>query len=265
MDIDVLAKYSRFFGYGRKTGVSLPRETTGLIPTKDWKLKRNGTEWQLGDTLSCLIGQSYILTTPIQLALSYATIANRGTLYHPYLIKEVFSNTGEILERGKPEVTSKITISKKTFDLINKALFQVVNVPGGTAFGYRGKGIQMAGKTGTSQVVRISADKIYSKCEEREYKLRHHALFTAYAPADDPKVAVAVIVEHGCAGSSAAAPVARDMVQVYMDKYYPDLSKQIMADDKKRLGAFYSPADVKKPAEAVQPTELPTLSDEEIE
>jgi len=238
LDIDVLAKYSRLLGFGLKTGITLPRETSGLIPTKDWKLKRNGTEWQLGETLSCVIGQSYVLTTPIQLALSYATIANGGTLYRPYLIKEIFSNDGEILERGKSEKLSSINISKKTIDIVRKALYQVVNKPTGTAWWYRGRGIQMAGKTGTSQVIRISADKIFSKCEEREYKLRHHGLFVAFAPADDPKIAVAVVVEHGCHGSTAAAPVARDIVSTYMEKYYPDLSRQIIAEEKRKQAAI---------------------------
>ena len=140
----------------------------------------------------------------------------------------MFSNTGEILKRGKPEVMSQIEVKPETFRIVKKGLFQVVNSPAGTAYWSRGQGIQMAGKTGTSQVARISADKIYAKCEEREYKLRHHALFAAFAPHDDPTIAVAVIIEHGCHGSTAAAPVARDIITTYLEKYYPDLRHQIM-------------------------------------
>lgn len=232
MDIDTLSKYAKLYGLGHKTGISLPREISGLIPTKEWKLKRNGTEWQLGETLSCVIGQSYVLTTPLQMAMFYAAIANGGKVYRPYVIKEMFSNSGEIIKRGRPEIVNEIAVKPLTEAIVKKGLFQVVNNPAGTAFNYRGQGIQMAGKTGTSQVVRFSADKIYAKCEDREYKLRHHGLFVAFAPHDDPKIAVAVIVEHGCHGSSAAAPVARDVVTTYLEKYYPDLRRQIMQDEK---------------------------------
>ncbi|HAZ11878.1 MAG: penicillin-binding protein 2 [Bdellovibrionales bacterium GWA2_49_15] len=232
LDIDTLAKYAFLFGLGHKTGISLPREISGLVPTKEWKAKRNGTEWQLGETLSCAIGQSYVLTTPLQMAMFYAAIANGGKLFRPYVIKEMFSNTGEIVKRGKPEIMSQIEVKPETFTIVRKGLFQVVNSPAGTAYWSRGQGIQMAGKTGTSQVARISAEKIYAKCEEREYKLRHHALFAAFAPHDDPKIAVAVIVEHGCHGSTAAAPVARDIITTYIEKYYPDLRHQIMIAEK---------------------------------
>ena len=103
----------------------------------------------------------------------------------------------------------------------------------GTAWWQRGQGIDMAGKTGTSQVISLSADKLFAKCEERKYKHRHHAVFAAFAPAEDPKIAIGVIVEHGCHGGSAAAPVARDIAQVYMKKYYPDDYKSYLARDRK--------------------------------
>ena len=234
IDIDVLAKYARMFGLGNKTGIGLPRETTGLIPTREWKKKRDGQNWVRGETLSCVIGQSFVLTTPIQLAMLYAVIANKGTLHKPYVVKEIFSNVGEIKKKEKPQVISNIKISKKTWALIEKGLFEVVNHDKGTAWWFRGQGIQMAGKTGTSQVVSFSADNIFAKCEEREYELRHHALFSAYAPIHDPKIAVAVVVEHGCHGSSAAAPVARDIITTYMKKYMPEEHSRLVALEKKR-------------------------------
>jgi len=235
IDIDVLARYAHLFGLGVKTGIGLPRETTGLIPTKDWKYKRNGKEWQLGETLSCVIGQSYVLTTPLQLAMTFATVANGGTLFKPYLIKEVFSNSGDIIRKSSPEKVADIQISQKSMEIIKNGLFQVVNSRSGTAWYHRGRGIRMAGKTGTSQVIKFSADKIYSRCEEREYKFRHHGIFTAYAPADNPKIAIAVVVEHGCHGSSAAAPVALAVVTTFMDKYYPELRKKFLLEEKKQL------------------------------
>jgi penicillin-binding protein 2 len=263
MDIDVLAKYARMFGYGRKTGITLPRETTGLIPTKEWKMKRNGQEWHLGETLSCVIGQSYILATPLQLAMSYAGIANGGKLFKPNIIKEVFSNSGEIHSNESAAVFEKINVSPKTLKLVQEGLSQVVNNPKGTAWWYRGKGNNMAGKTGTVQVVRSSADKIYQKCEEKEYKLRHHGLFAAYAPVDNPKIAIGVVVEHGCHGSSAASPVAREIVSAYLDKYYPEDKQRYLAEDKLLYAGIAKKSSIVAPVETTP--EVPKEVEEEGE
>lgn len=232
IDIDVLAKYASSLGLGKKSGVALPRETSGLIPTKDWKKKRNGQDWHKGETLSCVIGQSFVLTTPIQLAQAYATIANGGKLLRPYLVKEVFSSTGELIDKGEIVEEDHIKFKPRTMELVKKGLKDVVNTPQGTAWWHRGRGIKMAGKTGTSQVMSFSADKIYQKCEEKEYKHRHHGVFAAYAPYDDPKIAVAIVVEHGCHGSSAAAPVAESIITTYMKKYYPDIYAKNIQQEK---------------------------------
>jgi penicillin-binding protein 2 len=239
LDIDVLADYARKFGLGTKTGISLPRETSGLIPDREWKKKRFGEEWQLGETLSCSIGQSYILTTPLQLAMAYAAIANGGTLYHPYLIKEIFKNDGEVIEKFSPKEVSKLNVSKDTLEAIKKGLYQVVNEQKGTAWWYRGVGIRMAGKTGTSQVKSMTSKELFSKCEEMPYRDRHHGIFVGYAPAYDPKIAVAVVVEHGCHGSSAAAPVVRDVITKYMKKYYPQKYALYAEEDKKKMKQFW--------------------------
>lgn len=222
LDIDVLARYANYFGFGKKSGFLLSSETSGLIPTKAWKKKRDGGEWQLGDTVSCAIGQSYILATPLQLALAYAAMSNGGKLYRPYVVKEIFSNSGNVIQSFSPELVREIPVDQKTLKQINEGLYLVVNSPQGTAWWQRGKGIEMAGKTGTSQVARFAADKIYSKCEDNEYKYRHHGLFVGYAPASNPQIAVAAIVEHGCHGGSAAGPVVREVITKYMEKYMPD-------------------------------------------
>ncbi|MBT6324578.1 MAG: penicillin-binding protein 2 [Bdellovibrionales bacterium] len=234
LDIDTLAQYAKAYGFGSKTGIKIPREISGLIPNRDWKLKRTGEKWQKGETLSCVIGQSFVLSTPLQLALSYAAIANEGSLYRPKLVKDIFSNSGEIISSNNTVLMSKLNISKKTLKIVKEAMRQVVNNRKGTAWWYKGEGIRMAGKTGTSQVRSMSSAELFSKCEEREYKSRHHAIFSAFAPYDNPKVAISVVVEHGCHGSSAAAPVARDVITAYMDKYFPDLKKQYTLDDKKK-------------------------------
>lgn len=231
MDIDILYKYATLFGMGQRLGIALPRETTGLIPNKDWKMKRMKQEWQKGETLSCVIGQSFVNVTPLQLASFYATIASEGKLYRPHVVKEVFSNTGEVLKSYKPEVIHQFKLKKSTVDIIKASLFNVANTQGGTAFSNRGVGIQMAGKTGTAQVMSFSADKIFNKCENQEYKYRHHGLFAAYAPASNPKIAVAAVIEHGCHGS-AAASIAKAMISSYMNKYYPAYQKRIIAQEK---------------------------------
>lgn len=232
IDIDTIHKYATLFGMGQRLGIILPRETTGLIPTKAWKKKRTGQEWQRGETLSCVIGQSFVNTTPLQLAMFYSTIANEGKLWRPHVIKEVFSSTGELKKNAQPEMIHQFKLSDATWKMIKQSLYEVVNVPGGTAYSQRGKGIQMAGKTGTSQVVSFSADKIFNKCENNEYKYRHHGLFAGYAPSKNPKIAFAVVVEHGCHGSSAAGPVAKAMASAYMNKYYPTYQKKLISQEK---------------------------------
>ena len=219
MDVDVLAKYAKAFGVGSKTGISLPREVSGLMPTEEWKKKRYGRSWQKGETLATIIGQSYVLMTPLQLANAYAIIANGGTGYRPTLIKEIFSINGDIIEKKKPEIIREVSFSQKNLDVIKQGLFEVVNDRKGTAWWYKLPNGSISGKTGTSQVIEFSADKIYHKCEDREYKYRHHGIFASYAPSLNPRVAVGVVVEHGCHGSSAAAPVAKAIIKKYLEKY----------------------------------------------
>jgi penicillin-binding protein 2 len=233
MPIDSLAKYAKAFGLGMRTGISLPREVSGLIPSSDWKKKTFGQEWQPGETLSCAIGQSYVLASTIQLATAYAAIANGGKIYRPFVVKDVFDGSGELVKTYTPELLSKIEMKNpKTLKFIREGLFQVVNSPKGTAWYRRGQGILMAGKTGTSQVKGASADKVHQKCENMDYESRHHGLFVGFAPYDNPKIAAAVIVEHGCHGSSAAAPVAEAVITQYMKKYHPDMYLQNLEKDK---------------------------------
>ena len=233
MDIDDISKYAKAFGLGARTGISLPREASGLIPTKDWKKKRFGVEWQAGETLSCAIGQSYVLTSTIQLAQAYGAIANGGKIYRPYVVKDIYEPNGELAKTFTPELLGQIKLkNQKTLKFIREGLYQVVNNPKGTAFYRRGQGIQMAGKTGTSQVKSASADKVYQKCENMDHDSRHHGLFVAFAPYDKPKIAAAVIVEHGCHGSSAATPVAEAVITQYMKKYQPQMYLENLEKDK---------------------------------
>lgn len=238
LDIDVLARYANLFGFGKKTGINLAREVSGLIPTKEWKLKTNGIPWQQGETLSCSIGQSYVLVSTLQLANAYAAIATKGKLYKPFIVKEVLDNQGNILKKTQPEILSEINLQDTTWDLIHKGLYKVANSPNGTAWWRRGLGNQMAGKTGTSQVVRAQSDEdLYAKCEEKEKRNRHHGLFVAFAPFDNPKIAVAAFIEHGCS-SSVASPVVEKVINKYMKKYLPAEYEKNMIKEKAQYARF---------------------------
>jgi penicillin-binding protein 2 len=263
MDIDAIAKYAKAFGFGSKTGISLPREVSGLIPTKEWKKKRFGQEWQAGETLSCAIGQSYVLASTIQMATSYAAIANGGKIYRPYVVKDIYDRNGELVKTFTPELMSEIKLKNPdTLKFIKEGLYQVVNNPKGTAFYRRGQGILMAGKTGTSQVRSASADKVYQKCELMDHDSRHHGLFVGFAPYDNPKIAAAAIVEHGCHGSSAATPVVEAVISQYMKKYHPDLYLKNLEKDKGIRENWIRGLKAKEPAKPVKPAAKPLASDE---
>ncbi len=233
MDIDTIAKYANLFGLGKRTGISLAREVSGLIPTEAWKRSRLGQAWQAGETLSCAIGQSYVLASTLQLAQAYGAIANGGRIYRPYVVKDIYSPKGDLVKSFVPELMSEFNLKNpKTLKYVREGLFQVVNNPKGTAYYRRGRGILMAGKTGTSQVIRASADKVYQKCEDMDYNARHHGVFVGYAPYDNPKIAAAALVEHGCHGSSAATPVVEAVVTTYMKKYQPQMYLQNLEKEK---------------------------------
>jgi penicillin-binding protein 2 len=248
LDIDILADYAKRLGFGSKTGINLPRETLGLIPTKEWKKKQFNEEWQLGETLSCAIGQSYVLATPIQLATAYAAIANGGKLYRPKLVRDIFSNSGQVLQSFKPELVSTVKFSEETMKYIHQGLYEVVNVRKGTAWWSRGRGIRMAGKTGTSQVRSMNKKELFSKCKDMPYESRHHGIFVGFAPFDNPQVAVAVVVEHGCSGSGAAAPVAKEIITTYMKKYHNELYTKYAKEDLISFRKFIKAEKKKKEA-----------------
>lgn len=219
--VDDIAHWATLLGLGQKTKIDLPRETIGLIPTEEWKQKRFGQPWNAGETLSVAIGQSFVLTTAIQLANSYAAIANGGTIYKPHYIRQVEDSDGKIIKAFGPEVLGQAKLKLKTIELIKKGLWGVVNTPRGTAYPQRLPGMDFVGKTGTVQVIRIAKEKIYSKCENMRFNQRHHGVFVGFAPMDNPRIAVAVIAEHSCHGSTGAAPIARAVIQKYLEKKFP--------------------------------------------
>jgi len=215
LGIDKLAWHAKAGGFGSPTGIHLDKESVGLVPDADWKERRTGIGWQGGDTLSVAIGQSYNLTTPIQVLVMTAAVANGGVRYRPMILDSIASADGKPIQKVHPHAVGNLSAGKGTLDVIRQGLWQVVNTPAGTAWGSRLSGIEMVGKTGTPQVVSRSTDEEIPEDEIAD-NLRAHAWFTAYAPAKAPRIAVSVIVEHGEHGSSAAAPIARELVKTYL-------------------------------------------------
>lgn len=203
--IEKIADMARRFGLGSRIDVGLENEKAGLIPDKAWKRRRFGESWQQGESLISGIGQGYILVTPLQLATMVSRFVNGG-----YKIKPSFSK----LSQDELSKIEKINVKDSYLNLIKQGMFDVVNVPGGTAFGSRFDyhGIKMGGKTGSTQVRRITMKERQTRVlrqDELPWHLRDHALFIGYAPYQNPKYAVAVLVEHGGGGSSVAAPIAK--------------------------------------------------------
>jgi len=217
LGVDKLAEYSRKFGLGSKTGIILPGERGGLVPTKDWKLRRFQEPWQKGETISVSIGQGFLLVTPLQLLNAYSTIANGGTLYKPRIVREIKTARGEMIKEFLPEKKGALPFKREHIDMLREALWGVVNESHGTGRALRRPERDVSGKTGTAQVIRMPDDDEDVKSEEVRYKFRDHALFVCFAPFDDPEIAVVVIVEHGGHGGSAAAPVARKIVDWYFE------------------------------------------------
>ena len=222
LGIDEVARYASMFGMGRPTGVGLNSEVGAINPNTAWKRKRYAGsgqkgQWSAGDTASAVIGQGFTLATPMQLARMTATLANGGRLYRPLLVDRVVGPGGDVVLHSEPEIVGTVDLAPEHFEAIRDGMFAVVEEAGGTARRQRLNSLAYAGKTGTAQVValgnvRRNADGTTQK------RFRDHALFVAFAPYDDPQVAISVLVEHGEHGSTAAAPIARQMFEYYFNK-----------------------------------------------
>jgi penicillin-binding protein 2 len=205
---------------GAKTGIDLDQESQGLIPTAAWKKARTGVEWQPGETLSLAIGQGFNLATPLQMAALTAAVANGGTRYKTVIWDTIRDSKDESVSVSRSQPIGKLPVSKNTLAIVRKGLWQVVNGERGTAGRIRSHSMSISGKTGTSQVVgRRSADGLQE--EVLPAHLRAHAWFVAYAPSEHPRIAVAVLVEHGEHGSGAAAPIAKELIRTYLGMLGP--------------------------------------------
>ncbi len=218
LGVNRLAYYARSLGLGARTGIELGGEMPGLVPTKEWRQLRDGTTWVEGDTVSVSIGQGANLWTPLQLAAAYAAIANGGTRYKTHLLRRVEEPDGTVVRSSEPEVAGEVPVSAGTLALIRSGLEGVVSEAHGTGAVMRNLpgGVLAAGKTGTAQVVGMAAgERTDSKDLARQY--RDHAWFVTYAPIENPRIVVAVLIEHGGHGGSAAAPVAREVVARFLE------------------------------------------------
>ncbi|CAO3446205.1 Peptidoglycan D,D-transpeptidase MrdA (EC 3.4.16.4) [Azospirillum argentinense] len=209
--IDRIAEMANRFDMGQLTGLDLPHERPGLIPSIDWKKGAIGKPWAQGETLIAAIGQGYVLSTPMQLVAMTARLANGGFAVKPHLTKQIKALSGE--QTSWPP----IGVKKENLDLVLRGLYEVTNAPNGTAYKSRitEPGYEMAGKTGSAQVRRITMAERSTgvkKNEDLPWRERDHALFISYAPVSSPRYACAVFVEHGGGGSTAAAPIARDIL-----------------------------------------------------
>ena len=224
LGIEKLSTFVSRFGFGKKTGVDLVGEIGGLLPTPDWKWRRWKQKWYPGETVIVGIGQGYTLVTPMQLAQATAVIANNGVAMRPHLVSSIQKQSGAI-EKMPLLKLDELTLDPSNVDIVRAGMVGVTQ-PGGTAASVgAGSSYNIAAKTGTAQVVGIKQGAKYNagSIDERH---RDHALFIAYAPAEDPKIAIAVIVENGGHGGSAAGPIARKVMDYYL------LGKEPNADNK---------------------------------
>ncbi len=221
MGIDNMHDYLDRFGLGKKTGVDIGGEKTGLVPSRDWKRSvfrnRDDQRWYNGETVIASIGQGYMLATPLQLAVATATLAMRGVHFRPHMVAAIEDPLSGERKLIAPERLADVEISNSFYwDNIIEAMHDVMQGPHGTARAVgQGAPYAMAGKSGTAQVVSIAQDEEYDE-ETLQERQRDHALFVSFAPLEDPRIAVAVVVENGRSGSGVAAPVAKAIMDEYL-------------------------------------------------
>ncbi len=203
MGVDRIHAMASAIGLGRTAGIDLPGEKQGLVPSSEWKKKTQGVPWYEGETLSVSIGQGAVWLTPLQLAQLASFVANQGTTYKPRLVDKVVGPDGKLIKKLEPVMESNVKLKKETIALVNDAMRGVVNEQRGTAYGSRIQDISMGGKTGTAQTVAL----------EKGRGAGDHAWFIAYAPTENPSVAMCILVEHGGHGASAAAPFAKALTE----------------------------------------------------
>jgi len=236
LGVDKMYNYISLLGLGSRTGIEMAREAAGRLPNSTWKKSLRGEDWQPGENLTMAIGQGYVTTTPLQMAVAYNTIATEGKVVKPFVVKKVVDHEGKTLFERFPSEVRDVTlpqpngfkIDRANFKIVKESMRRVANGSSGTARHWKIPGVEMAGKTGTAQVMSFSADQIYQSCDARPVHMRHHGWYIAWAPWDKPEITVAVLAQHACHGNTGAAPIVRDIMQAYFQKYHPDLIKDAL-------------------------------------
>jgi penicillin-binding protein 2 len=211
--MDRIARVAAEFGLGAKTGLGVNPEAPGRVPTRAWYTLRYRGQFRIGFTLNSTIGQGATSVTPLQLALAYAALANGGTLYLPQLVRAVETTDGAVVQDFPPRVRHAVNVKAENLSFVNDALFGVVNEPKGTAFPVRDAALDVAGKTGTAQTGYVIDHPTDPKLAA--FLARDHAWFAAYSPSKAPEIAVVVLIEHGGAGPTQAAPMAMEIIRDY--------------------------------------------------
>ena len=214
MGIDEIYRYAKMLGFGAKTGIDLPGEKTGLVPDPQWKREVRKERWQPGETISVSIGQGPLMVTPLQVALYTSIIANRGRKVTPHLL-----NSQSLAGKRVFSEKDAVDIELSTFETVIQGMWEVVN-KGGTGWAANVKGFDICGKTGSTQLISTEKDKEKKvEEEEEEEETKTHSWFTGFAPRDNPKIVVTVIIEYGGMGGATAAPLARKLFNSYRRKY----------------------------------------------
>ena len=218
MGIDALHDNLKFFNFGAKTGIDIPSELGGVLPSKSWKKINKDEPWYRGETLIVGIGQGFMTSSPLQLAVATAALANKGQIFQPKLLKNIQTPNQAIEEVAKGSHRQIPIKDIKNWEDVIDGMKQTIYAPKGTARRLnKGLTYTLAGKTGTAQVFGLDAEEQYIAANLDE-RLRDHALFTGFAPIENPQIAIAVIIENAGSGSSQAAPLARKVLDVYFDK-----------------------------------------------
>ncbi|MFN8391643.1 MAG: penicillin-binding protein 2 [Bdellovibrionota bacterium] len=211
LGIEGIEKFTRPFGFGGQTGIGLPGEDPGILPSDTWKREVRGERWYPGDTLPVSIGQGYLNVTPIQMAVAISALANGGTVYKPFLVKKVVDHVSGEVREFAPQVQNTINFDKSVFDTIRKFAIDVVNDPHGTGKRAAIPGITVGGKTGTAQTGALGKESLGERFKD-------HAWFISFAPAENPKIAMAIIVENSGHGGEFAAPISKAVMETYFKK-----------------------------------------------